>query len=84
MSATDKNVSYSVIFMGELIIGFDKQQVINNLTSITRLPVEEIENKFFDVGRVVIKKTNELKKAKRYHGKFLRAGMAVGIQMDFE
>ncbi len=84
MSAIDKEVNYSVVFMGEIITGFDKQQVLKNLANITRLPKEEVDTKFFNTGRVVITKTSDLSKAKRYHGKFLRAGMAVGILMDFE
>ncbi|MDX2507838.1 MAG: hypothetical protein QNL62_25635 [Gammaproteobacteria bacterium] len=84
MSAIDKEVNYSVVFMGELITGFDKQQVLKNLVNITRMPIEDIEQKFFNNGRVIIKRTSNLKKAKHYHGKFLRAGIAVGIQMDFE
>lgn len=86
MSAVDKEVNYSVVFMGEIITGFEKQQVMKNLINITRLEAEEVENKFFNLssGRVVIKKTNNLEKARKYHGKFSRAGMAVGIQMDFE
>lgn len=86
MSAVDKEVNYSVVFMGEIVTGFDKKQVMDNLVSITRLSNEEVEKKFFksSAGRVVIKKTNDLEKARRYHGKFSRAGLAVGIQMDFE
>ena len=86
MSAIDKEVNYSVVFMGELITGFEKKQVIKNLANITRLAEEAVEKQFFDDNstRVVIKKTNDLEKARRYHGKFLRAGLAVGIQMDFE
>lgn len=86
MSASDKEVNYSVVFMGEIITGFDKQQVIHNLSNITRLPEAQVEEKFFNQGttRLIIKKTPDLAKARRYHGKFLRAGMAVGIQMDFE
>ena len=86
MSAIDKEVNYSVVFMGEIITGFEKKQVIKNLVNITRMPKDAVEKKFFNdtPGRVVIKKTNDLEKARRYHGKFLRAGLAVGIQMDFE
>ena len=86
MSAVDNKVSYSVVFMGEIITGFEKMQVIRNLANITRLSNEEVEKKFFKdkTGRVVIKKTSDLDKARKYHGKFSRAGMAVGIQMDFE
>ena len=85
MSAVDKEVNYSVVFLGEIITGFEKAQVLKNLASITRLSSNDVENKFFNQqGRVVIKSTNDLDKARRYHGKFSRAGMAVGIQMDFE
>ena len=90
MSASDKEVNYSVVFMGEIITGFDKQQVIHNLSNITRLSEQQVEEKFFNnffnngASRLIIKKTSDLAKARRYHGKFLRAGMAVGIQMDFE
>ncbi|MCW8931117.1 MAG: hypothetical protein OQL19_12860 [Gammaproteobacteria bacterium] len=86
MSAVDKEVNYSVVFMGEIITGFEKQQVMSNLENITRMPADEIEKKFFNesVKRIVIKKTSDLEKARKYHGKFSRAGMAVGIQMDFE
>jgi hypothetical protein len=86
MSAIDKEVNYSVVFMGEIVTGFEKDQVVKNLENITRLSNDEVEKKFFSeaTGRVVIKKTSNLEKARRYHGKFSRAGMAVGIQMDFE
>ncbi|MCU7952323.1 MAG: hypothetical protein KZQ64_02840 [gamma proteobacterium symbiont of Bathyaustriella thionipta] len=86
VSSIDKEVNYSVVFMGEIITGFDKKKVIANLAHITRLPIEEINNKFFSEQncRVIIKKTNSLEKARKYHGKFSRAGMAVGIQMDFD
>ena len=86
MSVIDKEVNYSVVFMGEIITGFNKQQVLRNLANITRLSIDEVDNKFFNenTARIVIKKTNDLEKARRYHGKFSRAGMAVGIQMDFE
>jgi len=86
MSVIDKEVNYSVVFMGEIITGFNKQQVLKNLVNITRLPINEVEKQFFNdnSSRIVIKKTNDLEKARRYHGKFSRAGMAVGIQMDFE
>ncbi len=86
MSSIDKEVNYSVIFMGEIITGFQKKQVIDNIMNITRLPKEKVLEKFFneEVGRIVIKRTNDLEKARKYHGKFSRAGMAVGIQMDFD
>ncbi len=86
MSASDKEVNYSVVFMGEIITGFKKEQVLHNLASITRLSEAQVEKKFFNLGgaRIVIKKTADLSKARRYHGKFLRAGIAVGIQMDFD
>jgi hypothetical protein len=86
VSSIDKEVNYSVIFMGEIITGFQKKQVIDNIMNITRLPKEKVLEKFFneDVGRIVIKRTNNLEKARKYHGKFSRAGMAVGIQMDFD
>ena len=72
--------------MGEIITGFDKKQVMENLVRITRLPMDEVEKKFFSdkTSRTIIKKTNNIEKARKYHGKFSRAGMAVGIQMDFE
>ncbi len=86
MSSIDKEVNYSVIFMGEIITGFQKKQVIANIMNITRLSKEKVLAKFFneEVGRIVIKRTNDLEKARKYHGKFSRAGMAVGIQMDFD
>ena len=85
MSVSDREVSYVVVFLGDIITGFKKSQVLKNLVNITRLTENEVEKKFFSTerGRVVIKKTSDLDKAKRYHGKFLRAGIAVGIQMDF-
>lgn len=86
MSAVDKEVNYSVVFMGEIVTGFEKKQVMHNLVNITRLSNDEIEQKFFNKteGRIVITKTHDLDKARKYHGKFSRAGIAVGIQMDFE
>lgn len=86
MSVSDRNVSYVVVFLGDILTGFEKSQVLKNLVNITRLPENQVEKKFFssEGGRVVIKKTTDLDKARRYHGKFLRAGIAVGIQMDFD
>ncbi len=86
MTSVDNDVNYSVVFMGEIITGFEKNRVMKNVAHITRLSLDEIERKFFkeQIGRLVIKKTHDLDKAKKYHGKFSRAGMAVGIQMDFK
>lgn len=93
MNETEKNkeFNYSVISLGELMSGFDKSQVIKNLAHITRMEAEEIENKFFhkdhndiknDIKRE-IKTVSDLNKAKRYQGKFIRAGLAAVIQMNF-
>ncbi|MCK5697310.1 MAG: hypothetical protein KAI02_04055 [Gammaproteobacteria bacterium] len=86
MTSVDNDVNYSVVFMGEIITGFEKNRVMKNVAHITRLPIDEIEKKFFreKIGRLVIKTTDDLDKAKKYHGKFSRAGMAVGIQMEFK
>lgn len=84
MSMVDKDVNYSVVFLGEIITGFEKNQVLNNLSRITQLNGTEAERKFFNAGNVVIKKTPDIDQAKKYQNKFLRAGMAVGIQMDFD
>jgi len=86
VSSIDREVNYSVVFMGEIITGFNKSQVVANLASITRLKQEQVEQKFFNdqVSRIIIKKTSNLQKARKYHGKFSRAGLAVGIQMDFD
>ena len=86
MFSIDKEVNYYVVFLGEIITGFDKKQVLSNLAHITRLTTDDIEQKFFNnqSARILIKKTNDLEKARKYHGKFSRAGLAVGIQMDFE
>ncbi len=72
--------------MGEIITGFEKKQVMTNLAHITRLSIDEVEKKFFSnsENRIIIKKTSDLEKARKYHGKFSRAGIAVGIQMDFK
>jgi TATA-box binding protein (TBP) (component of TFIID and TFIIIB) len=84
MHTVDKDVHYSVVFLGEIITGFEKNQVLNNLSIITRLKDTKAEEKFFNSGNVVIKRTTDIEQAKRYQNKFLRAGMAVGIQMEFE
>lgn len=84
MSMVDKDINYSVVFLGEIITGFEKNQVLNNLSRITQLNGTEAEQKFFNAGNVVIKKTPDIEQAKKYQNKFLRAGMAVGIQMDFD
>ena len=93
MNGTEQNkeFNYSVISLGELMSGFDKSQVIKNLAHITRMEAEEIENKFFHKDhhkdhseiKSEIKRVSDLNKAKRYQGKFLRAGLAVVIQMNF-
>ena len=93
MNGTEQNkeFNYSVISLGELMSGFDKSQAIKNLAHITRMGAEEIENKFFhkdhsDIKagtKSEIKTVSDLNKAKRYQGKFLRAGLAVVIQMNF-
>ncbi|MCK5663988.1 MAG: hypothetical protein KAI17_10895 [Thiotrichaceae bacterium] len=86
MSSSDREINYFVVFMGEIITGFEKKQVMTNLAHITRLSINEVEKSFFSNSehRIIIKKTNDLEKARKYHGKFSRAGLAVGIQMDFE
>jgi len=82
----DNEVNYLVVFMGEIITGFTKEQVISKVSHITRMTPEVVAKKFFrkEPCRLIIKSTPDLEKAKKYHGKFSRAGMAVGIQMDFK
>ena len=84
MSKDNENINYSIVFLGEIITGFEKQQVLNNLCRITRLSTTEAEQKFFNSGHVVIKRTGNIEQARKYQNKFLRAGMAVGIQMEFD
>jgi len=86
VSSSDREINYFVVFMGEIITGFEKKQVMTNLAHITRLSIDEVEKKFFSnsENRIIIKKTSDLEKARKYHGKFSRAGIAVGIQMDFK
>ena len=85
MSGTEKNkeFNYSVLSIGELMSGFNKARVIKNLTHITRMETGEIEDKFFNKDNREIKILSDLNKAKRYQGKFLRAGLAAVIQMNF-
>jgi len=86
VSSIDDKVNYSVVFMGEIITGFKKEQVIAKVAHITRMTPDVVVEKFFkeEPCRIIIKTTPDLEKAKKYHGKFSRAGMAVGIQMDFK
>ncbi len=86
MPSIDDEVNYSVVFMGEIITGFKKEQVITKIAHITRMTPAVVVEKFFreQPCRLIIKSTPDLEKAKKYHGKFSRAGLAVGIQMDFK
>ena len=86
MTSLDKDINYSVVFMGEIITGFEQKKVLRNLAKITRMSEKEVLQRFFQIEsqRIILKKTPLLEKARKYHGKFSRAGIAVGIQMDFE
>lgn len=79
----DKEFNYALISFAELMPGFEKSKVIKNLAHVTQLESEKIENKFFNKDNREIKIVTDLDKARRYQGKFLRAGLAVVIQMNF-
>ncbi len=78
-----EQIHYSILFDGGLMPGFDEQKVIKNIRKVTPFHTAEIKERFFNDKTVLVKKTTNLEKAKRYHNKFLRCGASVWMEMDF-
>jgi hypothetical protein len=68
-----------IIFRGKLVEGHDKSQVINNLSTLTRLSPEAVEQKLFSGKEVVIKKVDDAVQAEKYRLRFAKAGAVVEI-----
>jgi len=70
--------SYAIAFSGELVAGFDGQQVRANLCQLFKADSARIEA-LFAAGRAVIKKGLDLQSAEKYRAALARAGALVEV-----
>jgi len=73
---------YKVIFKGCLLAGFDRQQVIDNIVQLTKLPAEKIQQKFFTGKVVIIRRAHDVKYAQKLQQLFTQAGLEVFVLRD--
>ncbi len=73
---------YKVVFKGHLLPGFNKQQVVENIARLTKLPAEKIDQKFFSGKVVIIRRAHEQSYAQKLQQLFTDAGIEVVILKD--
>lgn len=76
--------TYKVTFKGVIYPGFDKDQVIENIHNITRIPVHTIARKFFSGKTVVIRHADSQDYANRLQNTFAKAGIETYIAEVYE
>ncbi|NOQ78470.1 MAG: hypothetical protein GQ546_03620, partial [Gammaproteobacteria bacterium] len=76
--------TYKVTFKGVIFPGFDKNQVIENIHHITRIPVHTIARKFFSGKTVVIRHADSQDYANRLQNTFAQAGIETYIAEVYE
>ncbi len=74
-----KKKVYKVSFKGVIFSGFDKDQVIENVHNITRIPKHTIARKFFSGKTVVIRHADSQEYASRLQKTFAQAGIETYI-----
>jgi hypothetical protein len=73
---------FKVIFKGSLLPGFNKEQVIENIAQLTKLPSDKIEKKFFSGKDVIIRRAHDQAHAQKLQQLFTGAGLEVVILRD--
>ncbi|MCP3850893.1 MAG: hypothetical protein GY694_11755 [Gammaproteobacteria bacterium] len=71
--------TYKILSKGNILPGFDKEQVIDNIHSITRIPKETIIRKFFSGKTVVIRHAYTQEDASQLQKKFSSTGIETYI-----
>ncbi len=71
---------YKVSFKGVILPGFDKDQVVENVHDITRIPKHTITRKFFSGKTVVIRHADSQEYASRLQKTFSQAGIETYIE----
>jgi len=71
---------YKVLFRGVILSGFNKEDVINNVFNITRIPKATITRKFFSGKTVVIRHADSQEYASRLQKTFAQAGIETYIE----
>ncbi len=74
-----KKKIYKVSFKGVIFPGFNKEQVIDNIHDITRIPKQTISRKFFSGKTVVIRHADSQEYASRLQKTFSQAGIETYI-----
>ncbi len=71
---------YKVLFRGVILAGFNKDEVIDNVFNITRIPKATITRKFFSGKTVVIRHADSQEYASRLQKTFAQAGIETYIE----
>ncbi len=75
-------MSIKIIFSGELVPGFERDQVIKNFSRLVKLDEAAVEKKLFSGRRVVIKKVDDPAVAERYRQRLARVGVVVEVEAE--
>jgi len=77
-----KNGKYRVNFNGLLLNGHDKEQVMDNLCSLTNSSRQDVRENIFSAVPVIICQTNDIELAQVYHQGFEKSGLKVYLSID--
>lgn len=73
---------YKVVFKGRLRGGFSREQVIENISRLTKIPEQKIQQKFFSGKAVIIRRAHDQAHAQKLQQLFTQAGLEVIILKD--
>ena len=73
---------YRVTFNGQVLNGYSKKQVVENISSLTNSSQQEVLDHIFSAIPVIICQTDEMDLAHAYHQGFEEAGLKVYLSTD--
>ena len=73
-------MAFHIIITGELMPGFQKDDVVTNLCEIGKLSREDVENKMLIGKRLTVKKLDSTEEAEHYHLALLCAGVEAEME----
>ncbi len=73
---------YKVVFKGRLLNGFSKETVVENISRLTKIPEQKIQQKFFSGKAVIIRRAHDEAHAQKLQQLFTGAGLEVIILKD--
>jgi len=76
-----KNGKYRVIFHGQMVVGYDQRQVVENLCFLTNSSRQQVLENVFSAVPVIICQTDDIELAHVYQQSFEQAGLKIQLSL---